>query len=68
MLAGHWGLIRSAAVLSAILVVVALVAIWRSQPHSVNAKIVWTVVVLLIPVFGALGWFLLGRQRRHPPS
>lgn len=67
MLAGHWGVLRWAVALAAVLALVALIAIWRSRPHSPRAKVVWTIVALFLPVLGPLGWFLLGRQRRRLP-
>ena len=45
---------------------VALVSIWRSTLHSTKAKVVWTLIVALLPVLGALAWFPLGRERRRP--
>ena len=43
----------------------ALVSIWRSTLHSGKAKIVWTLIVAVLPVLGALAWFPLGRERRR---
>jgi hypothetical protein len=42
----------------------ALVVLWRDRTRSQLAKVVWTVVVILLPVLGALGFLLnwaLGR-------
>jgi len=42
----------------------ALVVLWRDRTRSQLAKIVWTVVVIALPVLGALGFLLnwaLGR-------
>jgi hypothetical protein len=33
--------------------------------HSRRAKIIWTVISVLLPIIGPLGWFLLGRERRR---
>jgi hypothetical protein len=46
----------------------ALWSIWRSPSHSRRAKTFWTVAVILLPILGALGWLILGRERRRPPS
>ena len=46
--------------------VAALASIWLGRHHSVRAKIVWTVVVLVIPIIGPVAWFVLGRERRKP--
>jgi hypothetical protein len=43
----------------------ALAFIWRSPGHSRKAKIVWTIIVALLPVLGALAWFPLGHERRR---
>lgn len=43
----------------------ALVSIWRSTLHSKKAKLVWTLIVAVLPVIGALAWFPLGRERRR---
>jgi hypothetical protein len=44
--------------------VAALTSIWRSRAHAVRAKVIWTTVVALLPVLGAIAWFALGRERR----
>lgn len=41
-----------------------LVVLWRDRTRSQLAKVVWTVVVIALPVLGALGFLLnwaLGR-------
>ena len=43
----------------------ALLSIWRSTGHSAKARIVWTLIVAVLPVLGALAWFPLGRERRR---
>jgi uncharacterized membrane protein len=50
---------------AALLVVLALVSIWRSRVHSRRAKAVWIVLAVLVPVLGPAAWFLLGRERRR---
>lgn len=42
----------------------ALLSIWLGRRHSRQAKWVWTVIVLVLPILGGIGWFLLGRERR----
>ena len=52
-------------VAAAVLVdLVALLSIWRG-PHSTKAKIVWTLMVAVLPVLGAVAWLALGRERRR---
>ncbi len=55
-------------ILTVLLDIAALWSIWRSQVHARKAKTFWTVAVILLPIFGALGWLTLGRERRRPPS
>ncbi|MGH7718140.1 MAG: PLDc N-terminal domain-containing protein [Gemmatimonadaceae bacterium] len=50
---------------SVILAVAALFSIWLGRLHSARAKLIWTVVVVLIPTIGPLLWFTLGRERRR---
>jgi phospholipase D-like protein len=50
-----------------ILAVCALASCWMGRRHGKPAKIVWTVIVVVVPVIGALGWFMLGRERRRAP-
>ena len=50
-----------------VLGVSALISIWMGTRHGKPAKLVWTVIVVFVPVLGALGWFALGRERRRVP-
>jgi hypothetical protein len=50
-----------------ILAVLALASIWLGTRHGRSAKIVWTVIVVCVPVLGAAGWYALGRERRKVP-
>ncbi|HEU4641203.1 MAG TPA: PLD nuclease N-terminal domain-containing protein [Gemmatimonadaceae bacterium] len=52
------------AALAVIAGVAALTSIWLGRHHSRSAKVVWTVIVLVIPILGPIGWFLLGWERR----
>ncbi|HLV26461.1 MAG TPA: PLDc N-terminal domain-containing protein [Gemmatimonadales bacterium] len=44
---------------------VALASIWTSSLHSTKAKLLWTILVALLPVVGAAAWFPLGREIRR---
>lgn len=44
---------------------VALATIWFSKRHSTSAKLVWTALVVFLPVLGALAWVALGRERKR---
>jgi hypothetical protein len=43
----------------------ALASIWRGPHHSAKAKIVWTLIVAVLPVLGAVAWLALARDRRR---
>jgi hypothetical protein len=53
-----------AAVVLVVADIAALTSIWRSRAFAVRAKVIWTAVVALLPVLGAIAWFALGRERR----
>jgi hypothetical protein len=42
----------------------ALLSIWLGRHHATRVKVIWTVLVLVVPIVGALAWFVLGHQRR----
>lgn len=51
--------------LAAIVLVVdalALASVWSSPAHSIRARVVWTAVILVVPLVGAGAWLLLGRE------
>lgn len=50
---------------AALLLVLALVSIWHAHGHSRRAKIVWTVVAVVLPIIGPLAWALAGRESRR---
>ena len=49
----------------AVLAAGALKSIWHRAGHSRKVKVIWTVLAVAVPIVGALGWFLLGRERRR---
>ena len=49
-------------VLVFILQIVAIVKTWQSG-ESNGAKVVWTIVLLLLPLLGLILWFFLGPRR-----
>ncbi|HJR62412.1 MAG TPA: PLD nuclease N-terminal domain-containing protein [Gemmatimonadaceae bacterium] len=58
-----WPLIVTAA--AVILAVAALFSIWLGRLHSPRAKLVWTAIVLVVPIAGPLLWYALGRERKR---
>lgn len=65
MIGGFGTLIVAAVVVG--LTIIALVDILKNE-FSGNNKIVWILVVLLLNFFGAILYFLLGRQQKLPGS
>lgn len=65
MLAGSrsWPVIFFAA--AAIGSVAALLSIWLGRQHATRVKVIWTVLVIVIPILGPAAWFVLGRQRKR---
>jgi uncharacterized membrane protein len=47
-----------------LLAVVALRSVWKSAAHARKVKVIWSAIVL-VPLIGPLGWFVLGRDRRR---
>ena len=47
-----------------LLAVLALRSVWTSAGHAHRVKLIWSAVVL-IPLLGPIGWFVLGRSRRR---
>jgi Na+-driven multidrug efflux pump len=66
LLAGQWNWPLWFVAAAVITGVAALASIWLGRHHSIRAKTVWTVIVLVIPILGPIAWFVLGRERRKP--
>jgi uncharacterized membrane protein len=47
-----------------VLAALALRSVWKSRAHARRVKIIWSAVVL-IPLVGPVGWYILGRDRRR---
>ncbi len=60
--------VRRAGFTALVIDVLALVSVWRSRAHSLKARLVWTAIVALFPVLGAVAWFVLGREKRDSPA
>ena len=43
----------------------AVLSIWLGRHRAPRVKLIWTVISLAVPVVGALGWFVLGRERKR---
>ncbi|HTL94504.1 MAG TPA: PLDc N-terminal domain-containing protein [Gemmatimonadaceae bacterium] len=62
-----WDMTRLAwvAVVAIVLLVLALVSIWHASGHSRSAKVVWTVVAVILPIIGPIAWAVAGRESRR---
>jgi hypothetical protein len=58
-----WPLIFTAA--AVFLAVAALFSIWLGRLHSQKAKLIWTAIVLVVPILGPLLWMALGREKKR---
>lgn len=47
----------------AFITVVVLLSIWRDGHTEKTVKLLWTLVILFMPIAGPLLWFWLGRKR-----
>jgi hypothetical protein len=65
MLAGSqsWPLVLFAA--WAIGSAAALLSIWLGRHRAPRVKVIWSVLVVIVPIVGAGAWFVLGRQRKR---
>ena len=43
----------------------ALLSIWLGRHHAPRVKVIWSVLALVVPIAGALAWFVLGRERKR---
>jgi Phospholipase_D-nuclease N-terminal len=50
---------------AAVLLAAALLSIWLGPRHSRKVKVIWTVIAVVIPIVGPLGWFALGWERKR---
>lgn len=57
------------AVATVVLVVVALIDCFSAEVHEIRSlpRAAWGLVILLVPVLGAIGWFVAGQPRRWTP-
>ncbi|MGE5519006.1 MAG: PLD nuclease N-terminal domain-containing protein [Candidatus Dadabacteria bacterium] len=53
-------------VLSLLLPVLALISLLRSEFQDKALKVVWVLMILLVPLIGPLLYFIIGRRQRIP--
>ena len=56
---------RTWVALVAIVDLLAIAAIGASRAHAPKVKVIWSAIVLLLPVLGAVAWLAIGRERRR---
>lgn len=62
--AGSWDWPLWLLLIALVLCLAALISIRIDRHHSAASKMVWTFVVILVPIVGPLAWFALGWERR----
>ncbi|WP_431075583.1 PLD nuclease N-terminal domain-containing protein [Microbacterium phyllosphaerae] len=59
----------SVAILTFVLLIVALVSLVRTARRLTGTQaLLWTAIILFVPVVGPLCWMLIGRRAAAPPS
>lgn len=41
--------------------VLAIIDVWKRESNT-EKRLLWTIVIILIPVFGPLAWYLVSRK------
>lgn len=54
-------MIRIWGIVVLIIYVIAIVDVWQRE-HSLEKRLLWTVVILVFPFIGALAWYLISRK------
>jgi len=49
-----WGL------LILVITILAVLDVWRRE-HSMEKRLLWTVVIILLPIIGPLAWYAISR-------
>lgn len=54
-------MIRIWGIIVILIIVIAVVDIWQRE-HSMEKRLLWTVVIIVFPFIGALAWYLVSRK------
>jgi hypothetical protein len=54
-------MVRIGALLFFILIVLTLIDIWKTE-SNLEKRLLWTVVILLVPFVGSIAWYLISRK------
>jgi thiol:disulfide interchange protein len=60
-----FGILGYFLVVNAVLFLGALISIARTRDHTTGSQVVWALIVLALPVIGALTWFVIGRRAKN---
>jgi len=61
-----WSIMGLVLMAGVVLFVGALVSIARNRTYTSGGTVVWTLIVLALPVLGPVLWFLMGRKAPSP--
>lgn len=56
-----WGIIMPLLVIQAILMVIALIDLWRTEDTN-GPKILWLIIIIFISILGPILYFVIGRR------
>lgn len=54
-------MVRIGALLFFILIILTIVDIWKTE-SNLEKRLLWTVVILLVPFVGSIAWYLISRK------
>ncbi|MCS6973710.1 MAG: PLDc N-terminal domain-containing protein [Cyclobacteriaceae bacterium] len=53
-------MIRFATVIAALIMVLAVYDVWKREP-SMEKRLLWTALIIILPLFGAVAWLGISR-------
>ncbi len=54
-------MIRLGGILALLIIIIAVVDVWQRE-HSMEKRLLWTIVIIVFPFLGALAWYLVSRK------
>jgi len=54
-------MVRIGVLLFFILIVLTIIDIWKTE-SNLEKRLLWTVVILLVPFVGSIAWYLISRK------
>lgn len=52
---------RIGVILVFVLSVIAIIDVWQKE-YNLEKRLLWTVVILLLPVVGSIAWYVISRR------